>query len=191
MWCYTRPKEHFEEYLVQARKTAEPLFEFTGEMPYPALQTMFDGLFPSGLHWYWKGDFVREISDEAIEEHLRFDTVPTPLSTMHLYPVDGAVHRVDKDETAWNKREARWSMVIVGVDPDPENTQLVKKWARNYWEALHPYTLGGSYINFMMEEGEDRIKKSYGDNYGRLQKIKAKYDPDNFFHINQNIKPKN
>ncbi|MFO7847333.1 MAG: FAD-binding oxidoreductase [Balneolaceae bacterium] len=190
MWCYTGPQDQFEKYLKQARNAAKPLFEFTGEMPYPALQTMFDGLFPSGLHWYWKGDFVREISDEAVEEHLNFKIIPTPLSTMHLYPVDGAAHEVGSDETAWNKRDARWSMVIVGVDPDPENADKIKTWARDYWEAVHPHTLGGSYINFMMEEGQDRVEASYGDNYKRLQKVKAKYDPDNFFHINQNIKPK-
>lgn len=190
MWCYTGPQDQFEKYLKQARSAAKPLFEFTGEMPYPALQTMFDGLFPPGYQWYWKGDFVSEISDDAIEEHRRFSIIPTPLSTMHLYPVDGAAHEVGSDETAWNKRDAQWSMVIVGVDPDPENTDKIKTWARDYWEAVHPHTLGGSYINFMMEEGQDRVEASYGNNYKRLQKVKAKYDPDNFFHINQNIKPK-
>lgn len=187
LWCYTGPAEEFEGIIQEARDTAEPLFEFTGEMPYPVLQSMFDALYPSGEQWYWKGDFVKEISDEAITEHQRFARVPTSQSTMHLYPVDGAVHRIGKNETAWNKRDARWSMVIVGVDPDPGNAEKIKTWARDYWEALHPYTLGGSYINFMMEEGPDRIKASYGDNYERLQRIKSKYDPDNFFHINQNI----
>jgi FAD/FMN-containing dehydrogenase len=189
LWCYTGPQDQFENIVQQARDVAKPLFEFTGEMPYTALQTMFDGLYPPRHLWYWKGDFVGEISDEAIEEHLRFSNVPTPQSTMHLYPVDGAVHRIGKDETAWNKRDARWSMVIVGVDPDPKNAEKMKSWARNYWEALHPHTLGGSYINFMMEEGQDRIEASYGENYKRLQQIKTKYDPDNFFHVNQNIKP--
>lgn len=189
VWCYTGPKDQFEGIIQQARDVAKPLFEFTGEMPYPALQSMFDGLYPPGDQWYWKGDFVKELSDEAIEEHLKFAEVPSPQSTMHLYPVDGAVHKTGKDETAWNKRDARWSMVIVGVDPDPENAQKIKTWARDYWEAVHPHTLGGSYINFMMEEGQDRVEASYGDNYGRLQKVKAKYDPENFFHINQNIKP--
>jgi FAD/FMN-containing dehydrogenase len=189
LWCYTGPIDQFENIIQQARDVAQPLFEFTGEMPYTALQTMFDGLYPPGHQWYWKGDFVSEISDEAIEEHLRFCKVPTSQSTMHLYPVDGAVHKVGKDETAWNKRDARWSMVIVGVDPDPENMEKIKTWARNYWEALHPHTLGGSYINFMMEEGQERIEASYGESYKLLQKIKSKYDPENFFHVNQNIKP--
>jgi FAD/FMN-containing dehydrogenase len=189
LWCYTGPKDQFENIIQEARDVAKPLFEFTGEMPYTALQNLFDGLYPPGHQWYWKGDFVAEVSDEAIEEHLKFSIVPTPQSTMHLYPVDGAVHKVGKDETAWNKRDARWSMVIVGVDPDPENAEKIKTWARNYWEALHPHTLGGSYINFMMEEGQERIEASYGETYKRLQKIKSKYDPNNFFHVNQNIIP--
>ncbi len=190
LWCYTGQEDQFEEFIQQARNIAEPLFEFTGEMPYPALQSMFDELYPPGDQWYWKGDFVRELTDEAIAEHVRFAEVPTSKSTMHLYPVNGAVHKVDKDETAWDKRDANWSMVIVGVDPDPANAEKLKSWARDYWEALHPHTLGGSYINFMMEEGQDRIKATYGDNYTRLQKVKAKYDPDNFFRVNQNIEPK-
>ena len=189
LWCYTGPKDQFENIIQQARDVAKPLFEFTAEMPYTVLQTMFDGLYPPGHQWYWKGDFVGEISDKAIEEHLRFSKVPTPQSTMHLYPVNGAVQKVGKDETAWNKRDANWSMVIVGVDPEPDNAGKIKSWAKNYWEALHPHTLGGSYINFMMEEGQERIEASYGENYKRLQEIKTKYDPDNFFHINQNIKP--
>jgi FAD/FMN-containing dehydrogenase len=189
LWCYTGPGDQFEGFIQQARDVAEPLFEFTGEMPYPALQSMFDALYPAGHQWYWKGDFVKELSDKAIDEHQKFAEVPTSKSTMHLYPVDGAAHEVDSDETAWSKRDARWSMVIVGVDPDPENAEKIKTWARNYWKAVHPHTLGGSYVNFMMEEGQDRVEASYGDNYERLQKVKAKYDPDNFFHINQNIKP--
>jgi len=189
LWSYTGQKDQFEGFLQQARDVAKPLFEYTGEMPYPALQSMFDSFYPTGHQWYWKGDFVKELTDEAIQEHMKFAEVPTPQSTMHLYPIDGAVHKVGKEETAWSKRDAQWSMVIVGVDPDPENAEKIKKWAGDYWKAVHPHTLGGSYVNFMMEEGQDRVEASYGDNYERLQKVKAKYDPDNFFHINQNIKP--
>lgn len=189
LWCYTGPEDQFEDIIQEARDIAEPLFEFTGEMPYPALQSLFDGLYPPGHQWYWKGDFIKELSDKAIEEHLKFAEVPTPQSTMHLYPVNGVAHTIEKNETAWNKRDANWSMVIVGVDPDPDKADMLKSWARNYWEALHPHTMGGAYINFMMEEGQDRIKATYGDNYERLRKVKGKYDPDNFFHVNQNIEP--
>jgi FAD/FMN-containing dehydrogenase len=189
LWCYTGPAERADAVMQEAREVAEPLFAFTGPMPYPALQSMFDGLYPPGDQWYWKGDFVRELSDEAIAEHLRFAEVPTAKSTMHLYPVDGAAHRVGGDETAWGHRDAIWSMVIVGVDPDPANADRITAWARDYWKALSPHSAGGSYVNFMMEEGQDRIEATYGDNFERLQEVKAKYDPANFFHVNQNIQP--
>src|SRR5207248_92524 len=110
-------------------------------------------------------------------------------STMHLYPIDGAVHRVGEKDMAWAYRKSRWAQVMVGVDPDPKNAGLIRDWTVAYWEALHGFSAGGAYVNFMMEEGQDRVKATYRGNYERLAKIKAKYDPDNFFHVNQNIKP--
>lgn len=189
MWCVTGSQEEAEPFLQQARDVAEPLFEHVDPIPYPALQGMFDGLYPKGLQWYWKGDFVKELSDEAIAEHLKFAEVPTKFSTMHLYPIDGAVHETDAEETAWNYRDVNWSMVIGGVASDPADSEKITSWARDYWEATHPYSSGAAYVNFMMEEGDGRIKATYGENYERLQKVKAKYDPDNFFRMNQNIKP--
>lgn len=189
MWCYTGPEEDFERYIEEARNVAEPLFEYVAPMPYPALQRMFDGLYPPGDQWYWKGNFVQEVTDEAIQEHLRFAEVPTAKSTMHLYPVDGATHRAKPSDTAWHHRDANWSMVIVGVDPDPGNADRITNWARNYWQALAPHSAQGSYINFMMEEGKKRIRATYGDNYEQLRQVKATYDPHNFFHVNQNIEP--
>lgn len=122
VWCYTGPREQAEATFKPVLEFGPPAFEHLGEMPYPALQSVFDPFYPPGYQWYWKGDFVRDLTDEAIAEHLRFKEVPTPFSTMHLYPIDGAVHRVGADETAWSYRDATWSMVIAGVDPDPSNT---------------------------------------------------------------------
>jgi FAD/FMN-containing dehydrogenase len=189
MWCYLGPEDEAESVIQPARDVAEPLFEHVGPMPYPMLQSMFDDLYPPGDQWYWKGDFVNELTDDAIAEHRRFAEVPTPQSTMHLYPVDGAVDRVDEDATAWGHRDATWSMVIVGVDPDSDKSDLITEWTRDYWEAVHPHTAGGSYVNFMMDEGEERIRATYGDNYERLREVKAAYDPANFFRVNQNIEP--
>lgn len=189
MWSFTGSMEEAEAYLQEARDVEQPLFEHVGPMPYPALQSMFDDLYPEGLQWYWKGDFIRELSDKAISEHLNFAEVPTTLSTMHLYPIDGAVHEVGAEETAWNHRDVTWSMVIGGITSDPKNNEKITRWARDYWEAIHPHSAGAAYMNFMMEEGDDRIHATYGDNYKRLQKIKAKYDPDNLFRVNQNIEP--
>ncbi len=190
VWAYCGPLDKVEEAFRPVRKFRPPRFELTGPMPYTALQSMFDALYPPGMQWYWKGDFLGQIPDKAIDEHLKFgEQLPTLQSTMHFYPVDGAAGRVDRHATAFSYRDAKWSMVMVGVDPDPANAQKITAWAKDYWEALHPYSLGGAYVNFMMEEGIDRVKATYRDNYDRLVEIKRKYDPDNFFRINQNIGP--
>lgn len=189
LWCCLNSPEEAEAAMQAARDVAEPIFEFTGPMPYPALQSLFDGLYPSGDQWYWKGTFVGDLNDEAIQAHLRFAKVPTTKSTMHLYPVDGAVHRVKPDDTAWGHRDATWSMVIAGVDSDPANNETITRWARDYWEAIDPHSMRAAYVNFMMEEGDDRIQATYGGNYQRLREVKGKYDPENFFHVNQNIQP--
>lgn len=169
----------------------EPIIDFASPIPYTALQGMFDELYPKGLQWYWKGDFVKTLPDAAIDVHIeQAAKVPSDASLMHLYPIDGSVHRKAEDETAWNCRDATWSMVIAGVGSDPGQAPALKKWARNYWEAIHPFDLGGAYPNFMMDdEGEARIKATYGDNYERLSKLKYRYDPGNLFRVNQNIRP--
>ena len=110
-------------------------------------------------------------------------------STMHLYPIDGAVNRVGTADTAWAYRDSTYSQVIVGVDPDPANAGLISRWAKDYWEELHPTSAGGAYVNFLMDEGQDRVKTSYRGNYDRLAQVKDRYDPHNAFHINQNIWP--
>ncbi len=189
VWCYTGPEEDVEELLAPALEVGTPLMHGVSAMPYPMLQGAFDALYPPGMQWYWKGDFVRELTDEAIAEHVRFAETPTMHSTMHLYPIDGAVHRIGGDETAWSYRDVRWSKVIVGVDPDPANNDRITDWVRDYWEALHPHSAGGAYLNFMMEEGEDRIRATYQGNHERLARIKGKYDPENLFRVNQNIQP--
>ncbi|MFZ0604288.1 MAG: BBE domain-containing protein [Roseiarcus sp.] len=160
-------------------------------MPYAVIQTLFDPLLPKGLQWYWKGDFVNDLPDAAVDAHVaQAEKLPTVLSGMHLYPVDGAVHRQTKDSASWGYRDVAWSMVIFGVDPDPANAPALKKWARDYWEAVHPFNLAGAYANFMMDdEGESRVKAAYGENYNRLATLKRKFDPANLFHVNQNISP--
>jgi hypothetical protein len=159
-------------------------------MPFPMLQAMFDPIYPPGLQWYWKADYFKELSDAAIQKHIEQGShLPTWQSTMHLYPVNGKASRVGRADTAYNHRDAVWSEVIVGVDSDPANNKKLIDWARAYYDALHPFGAGGAYPNFMMEEGEERIRAAYGNNYARLQAIKSKYDPENFFSVNQNIQP--
>jgi hypothetical protein len=168
-----------------------PIFNWMTTMPFPAMQSLFDPLFPKGLQWYWKGDFVRSLPDEAIDTHIaQAARAPSELSLMHLYPIDGAVSRVPKDATAWSARDATWSMVIAGIDADPARADALKGWGREYWKAVHPFNLGGAYVNFMMDdEASGRLQATYGDNYERLAMVKAEYDPANVFRVNQNIEP--
>lgn len=169
-----------------------PIFNWMSEIPFPAMQGLFDPFFPKGLQWYWKGDFVAALPDEAIDTYIaQAAKAPSELSLMHLYPIDGAVQRVPTDATAWSARNARWSMVIAGIDPDPGKAQALKTWGRAYWQAVHPFNLESAYVNFMMDdEIEGRVQTTYGANYGRLTSIKAKYDPQNLFRVNQNIQPR-
>ena len=190
VWCYTGAPEQANEILEPVRSYRRPALELFGPMPFPMLNAMFDGLYPPGLQWYWKADFFKELSDDAIAQHVRHGAqMPTMHSSMHLYPINGAAHRVGNHDTAWSYRDAIWSEVIVGVDPDPANRDVITAWARAYYDALHPYGAGGAYVNFMMEEGDERIRATYRGNYERLAAIKAKYDPENFFRVNQNIRP--
>ena len=190
VWCYTGDAGDFDK-LFQEVRDKEPVFEHVGEMPYPSIQTLFDGLMPPGLQWYWRADFFDEIGAEARAAHLKFgSSIPTPLSQMHMYPLSGAASRVGKEDTPWAYRDAKYAGVIVGVDPDPENAEKITQWCKDYWEALHPYSSGGAYSNFMMDEGQERVQASYKHNYDRLTEIKKAYDPNNLFRVNQNIKPK-
>ncbi len=190
VWCYAGPAEEAEKVLAPVRNVGSLALYGVQPMPYPVLQSLFDPFQRPGLQCYWRADFVKELSDEAIKHHCEHGSrLPTVLSLMALHPVEGAASRVGNRDTAWAYRDARWAEVIVGADPDPGNARLIKDWAVGYWEAVHPYSMGGAYVNFMMDEGQERVRASYRENYDRLANIKQKYDPDNFFHVNQNIRP--
>jgi FAD/FMN-containing dehydrogenase len=190
VWCSTGSPEWTDEILALTASWPKPLLSGVGPVPFPVLQSLFDGLYAPGMQWYWKADFVDTLTDEAIAQHCRFGAeLPTMHSTMHLYPINGAVHRKKSSDTAFSQRTAKWAEVIVGVDPDPANKTKITTWAKEYWAAVHPYAAEGAYINFMMEEGTGRIQATYGPNYDRLRQVKAKYDPQNLFRVNQNIPP--
>ncbi len=190
MWCYTGPEDAAAELFAPVQALGTPLLHGVGPMPFPALQSLFDDFYALGLQWYWRADFVRELPDAAIEEHVRFgEGLPTLHSTMHLYPIDGAVHDVGAGETPFSYRDANWAEVIVGVDPDPANAGVIRDWTVDYWDATHPHSAGGAYVNFMMDEWHARVRASYRDNYDRLAAAKRSYDPANVFRVNQNIEP--
>jgi FAD/FMN-containing dehydrogenase len=193
VWCYAGADEEAAAAAMAPLLDAlpEPLLHGPAPMPHPAIQGAFDGVYPAGDQWYWRADFVNDIPDEAVEIHAKFGAeMPTWKCTMHLYPINGAAHDVGSADTAWSYRDATYGAVFAGVDPDPANVDAIRRWSVDYQEALHPYSAGGAYVNMMMDEGQERVRASYGDNYDRLAQIKAKYDPDNTFRVNQNIQPK-
>jgi FAD binding domain/Berberine and berberine like len=190
VWCYTGPQEAAAELFAPVQALGTPLLHGVAPMPFPALQSLFDGLYVPGLQWYWRADFVRELPDAAIEQHTKFaEKLPSMHSTMHLYPIDGAVHDIGASDTPFSFRDCNWAEVIVGVDPDPAKAGVIRDWTVDYWEATHPYSAGGAYVNMMMDEGQERVRASYRDNYGRLAAAKATYDPTNALRVNQNIEP--
>jgi FAD/FMN-containing dehydrogenase len=159
-------------------------------MPYPALNSAFDGLVPPGLQHYWKAAYVRELTDEAIAVHMEHGPkVPTMNSTVHLYPIDGAVHDIAPDATAFGHRDASFAPVIAGMWPDPADNERNTQWVRDYYAAIAPHSEAGGYINFASPDDQDKVAENYGANYRRLTEIKRRYDPDNLFHLNQNIRP--
>jgi FAD/FMN-containing dehydrogenase len=190
VWCYTGAPQAAEGVFKPIRQALPPAIDFVGPVPWPALQSLFDPIYPAGLQWYWRADFFKNLDDQVINLNIKYGPqLPTMHSTMHIYPINGFAGRIGKEDTAWGYRDANFAQVTVGVDPDPANNARMIQWAKDYWLALHPYSAGGGYVNMIMDEGEERVKAAYGDNYARLAKIKAKYDPQNLFHVNQNIKP--
>ncbi len=188
--CWSGPADQGEGNLKSLREVAPVVAEHVGSMPYPALNSAFDALVPAGLQHYWKANFVRELTDDIIAAHLEHGPkVPVVNSTVHIYPINGAVHRVASDQTAFAHRDANFATVIAGMWPDPADNEANTAWVRDYYTATAPLSEEGGYINFMAGDDQERIKANYGGNYDRLVQVKRTYDPDNLFRVNQNIKP--
>ena len=192
MICHNGPAKDGETAVNAIRaELPAPLVDWAQPIQFASLQSMFDSSMPKGLQVYWKGAFVKALSNSAIDAHLaQAANAPTPLCVMHLYPIDGAVHRQRADTTAWGHRDVTWSMAIGAVGQDAADAPALRQWARDYWAAVHPHSLAGGYANFMMDdEGDTRIRAAYGENYARLAVLKKKYDPENLFRVNRNIRP--
>jgi FAD/FMN-containing dehydrogenase len=188
--CWSGPVEEGEKALKPLRDVAPTVAEMVGPMPYPALNSAFDPLLPPGLQHYWKANFVTELTDDAITAHLEHGPkLPAVNSTMHIYPINGACHRVAPDATAFAYRDANFATVIAGMWPDPADNDTGIQWVRDYYAATSPYSEEGGYVNFMSDDDEDRVRANYRGNYDRLVDVKKRYDPDNLFHLNQNIAP--
>jgi FAD/FMN-containing dehydrogenase len=188
--CWAGPIDQGEAMLKPLHDVAPVVAEHVGEMPYPALNSAFDALVPPGLQHYWKANFANELSDAAIDAHLEHGSkVPVVNSTVHIYPIDGACQRIASDATAFAYRDANFATVIAGMWPDPSQNEANTRWVRDYYDATAPLSEEGGYINFMAGDDQDRIKANYRVNYDRLVQVKRTYDPDNLFHLNQNIRP--
>ena len=188
--CWAGPLDEGEAMLKPLRDVAPIVAELVGPMPYPALNAAFDGLVPPGLQHYWKANFVKELTDEAIDAHLQHGPrVPVVNSTVHIYPINGACHRVAADATAFTHRDANFATVIAGMWPDPADNEANTRWVRDYYDATAPLSEDGGYVNFMAGDDQGRIRANYGANYDRLVEVKRTYDPGNLFHLNQNIVP--
>jgi FAD/FMN-containing dehydrogenase len=190
IWCNTCSEEESNAALDTFRAAAAPALDGVGEVPYPGLQSAFDPLIPFGTHIYWRAHFIEDMQDGAIAEYNRFaESAPTWVSQTHIYPLSGAAARVGNSDTAWGWRDAGYAQVFVAIDHEADNDEALREWAVDYSDAIKPYAMDGAYSNFIMDEGQDRARACFRGNYDRLQKIKAAYDPDNLFHINQNIRP--
>ncbi|MDA4124060.1 MAG: FAD-binding oxidoreductase [Thaumarchaeota archaeon] len=188
--CWTGPPDQASKAIAPLREAAPVVAEFVQPMPLPTLNSLFDALLPPGLQHYWKAVFARDLSDGAIEAHMKFGPkVPVVNSTTHIYSINGAVHDVGPDATAFGHRDAKYAVVIAGMWPDPAQNEKNVQWVRDYYKALAPYSEEGGYINFAAGDDMNRVAANFGRNYGRLQAAKRKYDPENVFHINQNIAP--
>jgi len=188
--CWAGPVEEGERALKPFHEVAPVVAEFVGPMPYPALNSAFDALVPPGLQHYWKANFVNELTDGIIAAHEEHGPkVPVVNSTVHIYPINGACHRVSADATAFAYRDANFATVIAGMWPDPAQNEANTAWVRDYYAATAPLSEEGGYINFMAGDDQDRVKANYRGNYDRLVEVKRTYDPGNLFHVNQNIMP--
>jgi FAD/FMN-containing dehydrogenase len=188
--CWAGPIAEGEAALAPIREIAPVVAEHVGVMPYPALNSAFDALVPAGLQHYWKASFVKELTDEAIDAHLvHGPKVPAVNSTVHIYPINGAAHRVPEDATAFAYRDANFAVVIAGMWPDAAENDANIGWVRGFYDAIAPYSEAGGYVNFMAEDDQDKVRANYRGNYDRLVEVKRKYDPSNVFRLNQNIAP--
>jgi FAD/FMN-containing dehydrogenase len=188
--CWSGPLDRGEQAQRPIRDVAPIAAELVTPMPYPAINSAFDALLPPGLQHYWKASFASELTDGAIQAHVEHGSqVPVVNSTMHIYPINGACHRVSPAATAFAYRDASFATVIAGMWPDPADNEKNTAWVKGYYKALQPHSESGGYVNFMADDDQGRIQDNYKGNYARLTGIKKKYDPDNVFHLNQNIQP--
>jgi FAD/FMN-containing dehydrogenase len=186
--CWTGSTSDGEHILQQFREVATPVAEHVGPMPYPALNSAFDGLAPRGLQHYWKAAYAKRLTPELIQAHMQYGPrMPVVNSAVHLHTINGACHDVAADATGFGHRDATYAMVIAGMWPDPAANEQNTQWVRDYYAAIAPHSDAGGYTNFASADDQSKVEANFGANYSRLQEVKRRYDPDNLFRFNQNI----
>jgi FAD/FMN-containing dehydrogenase len=189
--CYAGPLEDAEEGLRPLREFGPPAMDMVQPVPYVVVQQLIDGSVSKGLRNYWTADFLAELPDEAIdivcEGHL---SRPSPITQILVIPGGGAISRVPDEAMAFGQRSAPFNLHILGLWDDEGDDAENIAWTRELGARIKPYTTGRAYLNFIGEEGEDRVRAAFGpETYARLQALKDRYDPQNLFRLNQNIKP--
>ncbi|HEU4758975.1 MAG TPA: FAD-binding oxidoreductase [Dehalococcoidia bacterium] len=188
--CYTGKPEEGERAM-KPLLDLNPVLRMVAPIPYVAVQQLLVPANPPGMQQYWKAEMYPALPDEAIDVLIEKATPPlSPLTTIIVQPLGGQVHRVPDDATAMGWRaSANWALHILGAWEDPAQNDAQIAWVRSVADAMHPWAQKGTYLNYLMDEGEQRVKDSFGAHYARLVELKNRYDPTNFFRLNQNIKP--
>ncbi|MER9617676.1 BBE domain-containing protein [Mesorhizobium sp. M0207] len=187
--CYIGLLDEGQQIIQPLREYGTPVERRIAPVPYLQIQSAGDSLFPRGRRYYWKAQFMREITDQAIDTMLAtYMTAPSE-SLLVLQQVGGAISRVPMDGTPYANRDALYDCFPISIWDNPSDDETHIRWARNLWDAMRPFSTGGVYANNLGEEGTDRVVAAYGENYPRLAALKNKYDPTNFFRLNQNVKP--
>jgi hypothetical protein len=188
--CYCGDLAEGEQVLKSLRNFSSPILDAIQPMPFPQMQTLLDGAFPDSNYNYWKSTFLRELSDDAIALLVeQANRATSRLTGVVIEYYGGAASRVGVSETAFAQRQAQYSLIFLAQWTNPGESQLHIEWARASADSIRPFSSGAYYLNYLGEEGEDTIKAAFGPNYERLLAVKKKYDPENFFSLNQNIKP--
>ncbi|MER8887307.1 FAD-binding oxidoreductase [Mesorhizobium sp. M0816] len=187
--CYIGPLDEGQQIIQPLREYGTPVERRIAPVPYLQIQSAGDSLFPRGRRYYWKAQFMREITDQAIDTMLAAYMAAPSESLLVLQQVGGAISRVPMDGTPYANRDALYDCFPISIWDNPSDDETHIRWARDLWDAMRPFSTGGVYANNLGEEGTDRVLAAYGENYSRLAALKNKYDPTNFFRLNQNIKP--
>jgi FAD/FMN-containing dehydrogenase len=189
--CYAGSLDEGGRVLQPLKKFGTPVADLIEPVPYAFLQSSLDDTAPPGIRNFWKTSYLKDLDDETIRTALEFfERIPSPMSSVHFHQLGGTLARVDEDATAFGNRHAKYAMNIVSGWQEPGEDEKNIGWSKEFFDAMRKFSTGAAYVNFLGDEGQDRVRAAYGEEkYKKLAQLKKKYDPSNVFHMNQNIKP--